>query len=236
MIETESIPINGFNNKYFIHRDGYVISYKLNKNGKILKSQPNSFGYHRVALVDEKKNSKTYFIHNLVTYYFIGIKDKGIQVRHLDGNKNNNKLSNLKYGTPKENAQDKLLHGTKCDGEKNGNHILTDEQVNEIRIKYKGFGFAKELAEEYNVSESLIGLIIKNKSRKIKSEKHIDLINNNYSRGMKILSFTKDGLFNKSFNSISDGARFYNILPSSIVNNLKGKSKTCNNLIWKYNE
>jgi hypothetical protein len=36
--------------------------------------------------------------------------DGTCQIRHLDGNEMNNRLSNLKYGTAKENAADRKLH------------------------------------------------------------------------------------------------------------------------------
>lgn len=53
---------------------------------------------------------------------------------------------------------------------------------------------------------------------------------------VSISEFTKDNQFVKRWNSISEAANYHNILVSSIANNLKGTSKTCNNLIFKYNE
>lgn len=54
-------------------------------------------------------------------------------VRHLNGNPLNNKPKNLVWGTPKENGEDKVRHGTSVKGSRNGNSKLTEDQVREIR-------------------------------------------------------------------------------------------------------
>ena len=43
-------------------------------------------------------------IHSLVCEAFIGPRPEGLQILHDDDDKTNNKLSNLSYGTPKENT------------------------------------------------------------------------------------------------------------------------------------
>ena len=45
-------------------------------------------------------------VHVLVAQAFLGSRPEGMHVCHIDGDKTNNNLSNLKYGTPKENWQD----------------------------------------------------------------------------------------------------------------------------------
>src|SRR5882762_11974327 len=55
---------------------------------------------------------RTRHIHLLVLEAFIGFCPKGKQARHLDGDNLNNKLSNLRWGTPKENGEDRVRHGT----------------------------------------------------------------------------------------------------------------------------
>jgi hypothetical protein len=56
---------------------------------------------------------KTMYTHELVLLAFEGDRpDVGgrCEIRHLDGDKTNNKLTNLKYGTVKENVADRKLH------------------------------------------------------------------------------------------------------------------------------
>lgn len=50
-------------------------------------------------------------VHRIVLEAFVGPRPKKMVCRHLDGNSLNNNLSNLKWGTPKENAQDMVKHG-----------------------------------------------------------------------------------------------------------------------------
>jgi|LakMenEpi03Aug12_release.lakeMendotaPanAssembly.Ray.scaffolds.fasta_scaffold934646_1 hypothetical protein len=57
--------------------------------------------------------TKTAYVHELVLLAFVGERPnlgQRCEIRHLDGNKMNNKLENLKYGTIKENAEDRKLH------------------------------------------------------------------------------------------------------------------------------
>jgi hypothetical protein len=57
--------------------------------------------------------TKTMYVHELVLLAFEGNRPATIdraEIRHLDGNKLNSNLSNLKYGTIKENVADRKLH------------------------------------------------------------------------------------------------------------------------------
>jgi DNA-binding transcriptional MerR regulator len=78
------------------------------KSGRILRAAIGSHGYPYVQL--GKGNVRT--VHSLVLENFVGPCPEGMESRHLDGNKQNPKLTNLCYGTPKENGADKRIHGT----------------------------------------------------------------------------------------------------------------------------
>ena len=91
---------------YWITYDGEV----YNQHGKQLKLHKDAGGYLRVGLCKNGKK-KTFRVHNLVLEAFVGPKPEGMETRHLDGNRKNNHISNLKYGTPSENTQDTVKHG-----------------------------------------------------------------------------------------------------------------------------
>jgi len=103
-------PIDGFDG-YFVSSFGQVRSERRNKV-TILKQQLLKTGYLFVGLSREGKgNSKK--VHRLVAETFLGKKD-GLHVNHIDGNKLNNKLSNLEWITGTENLCHRyLLNGRK---------------------------------------------------------------------------------------------------------------------------
>lgn len=79
------------------------------KRGKVL-SPSASNGYLAVNIC---KGGKVVCrrVHTLVALAFIGPRPEGLQVRHLDCDKKNNKPSNLKYGTEYENYLDSYRAG-----------------------------------------------------------------------------------------------------------------------------
>jgi len=64
-----------------------------------------------------------YRVHQLVIEAFRGKTPKGMETRHFDGDKDNNNLVNLIYGTRSQNHMDKIRHGKTNRGEKHGEII-----------------------------------------------------------------------------------------------------------------
>ena len=93
--------------------------------------------------------------------------DPTLVMRHLCGNTRCCNPFHLIWGTEKENAADRKVHGTEADrsGHKNPNSILTKDQVEEIRrrvIRGRGpydRGNIHLLAIEYGVTRANIRMI-----------------------------------------------------------------------------
>jgi hypothetical protein len=87
---------------YLISKDGRVYSKRL---GKYLEQKTLPSGYNSVKLCKDTV-MKDYYIHVLVAEQFLepsNIIRTLLIVNHKDGNKSNNKLSNLEWMTEKEN-------------------------------------------------------------------------------------------------------------------------------------
>jgi len=82
-------------------------------------------------------------------------------VRHLDGNKLNNEITNLKYGTKKQNQRDRLLHGTHNRGSRCGKAKLNESQVLEIvKLKKESEVSNNYLASMFKVNHRTISSIL----------------------------------------------------------------------------
>ena len=153
-------PIPGYEGLYSITKNGEVRSEtryifqqgrKQIKRGIVLKPWISTTGYKVVSL---RKNGKSIkgFIHILVALTFIGIRPPKMDVRHLDGNKFNNNVKNLAYGTRSENMLDAVIHHTSSCDRENPNNIfkLTEKQAIEIAKDPRP---AKIIAAEYNITD-----------------------------------------------------------------------------------
>ncbi len=141
------LPIAGFPD-YQISDLGRVKSHK-GRQPKILS--PVNFGPYigLYLFIEGRKYIK--YIHQLVAQAFLG-PQLNSDVRHLDGDRNNNCLTNLAYGTRKENMADALAHGTTARGVKCPQSKLTDSTVIELRkLRQEGITVPK-LSQMFGVS------------------------------------------------------------------------------------
>ncbi len=78
-----------------------------------LKGNQNTSGYLHVSLRTIANVYKIRMLHQLILLAFGFQKpSKTHQVCHANRNKKDNRLCNVRWGTPKENAQDAIRHGT----------------------------------------------------------------------------------------------------------------------------
>ncbi len=97
---------------------GTSVSIDMTTSPVLLTAFPTKAGHLRVPLRTAVQKSKCMHVHLAMMMAFVGPKPVGMQTRHLDGNPKNNVLSNLEYGTAKQNCYDKNLHGTDLKGSK----------------------------------------------------------------------------------------------------------------------
>lgn len=77
---------------------------------RILKPSQNQKGYRIVVLARDGKRY-AYPVHRLVAETFLGPLPEGWHTCHIDGDNQNNHVTNLRYATPSENNRDVVRHG-----------------------------------------------------------------------------------------------------------------------------
>ncbi len=100
------MDICGFEN-YKIHRNGDVENVKTNK---ILKAFTNNMGYLNVGLCKDGKVTNMR-IHRLIALHFIPNLDNKKCIDHIDRNKQNNNIDNLRWVTCSENRLNTPIFG-----------------------------------------------------------------------------------------------------------------------------
>jgi len=100
--------IEGYENLYKICKNGDIISCKFNKE-KILKPY-NNHGYLHVSLHKNNKR-KNLKIHRLIALHFIENPNNYDCVDHINQNKTDNRIENLRWITKSGNMRNKKNTG-----------------------------------------------------------------------------------------------------------------------------
>lgn len=128
--------------------------------GLVRKPHVCTSGYKNIVF-GLRKSRFCRHVHSLVAEAFYGPRPPGAQVRHLDGIRGNCASSNLAYGSRLENAADRDRHGNTCRGDKNGNRIVSSDQVEELRALYAAGGVTQyDLADRYGISQAQVNNIV----------------------------------------------------------------------------
>lgn len=88
--------IKGFEGKYSVSDSG-IVKRINNTSNNVLKGGTTKGGYRLVILYKEGHKYAKY-IHRLVAEYFLNKPEEFNDVKHIDGNKLNNDVSNLEWG------------------------------------------------------------------------------------------------------------------------------------------
>ena len=139
--------------KYLIYKDGQIYSKKGNR---FLEGKKNHKGYKQVTIVTEE-GQREVRVHVAVMENFVGSRPEGLTIDHIDGNKDNNHVSNLEYVTNAENrrrAQEMGLydiHKKKI----RGVNVATGEEKEWESIREVAREIYGDVKKEYKISKSI---------------------------------------------------------------------------------
>lgn len=136
-------------------RDVHIRGGYRRTKTRILKLCRRDDGYLSVILHKDGELVR-WFVHRMVLAAFVGPCPIGEQVAHNNGLKDDNRLINLRYATPKDNQRDRISHGTHGAGERHSGRKLSRCDVDTIRGSIEK---GRVLAVRYGVHESVISRI-----------------------------------------------------------------------------
>lgn len=116
-------------------------------------------GYPSISLWMNNEG-RTHCVHWLVAEAFLGPKPEGHQVNHKDGDKTNNKPTNLEYVTAKGNSDHAWDMGlTDNRGERHGMSKLTDAHARRIaeRLIAEPEATYADIARDEGISTAVVG-------------------------------------------------------------------------------
>ena len=159
MREIKEIKVKGIelNQKYMIDELGNI--WSPYRSGKYLSPAPTQKGYLRIVL-QTTEGRKTFQVHRLVLETYNPVENcENLEVNHIDGNKSNNKLSNLEWCSGSSNIKHSIETGLKvpAKGEQIACHKLTEFDVLKIcELLVHTNMSLQEIGDIYNVSKYCI--------------------------------------------------------------------------------
>ncbi len=122
--------------------------FRINKQKLKSPTLHSSKNYWMVTITTKDKKTMPYSVHRLTAWAFLGKQEKGIEVRHINGNGLDNRIENLCYGTKSQNMIDAINGGTFSMGEAHPCCKLTTDQVLEI---FHSKEYYKDVANKFGI-------------------------------------------------------------------------------------
>jgi hypothetical protein len=138
------------------------------RRGKILSGSHGGrdLPYHAVVLCRDGLK-RTVYAHILVAQAFIGPRPTGMMVLHGVNGIEDNSAANLRYGTARENMEDRKRDGTYLKGSDVPGSKLTDSLVVECRKRFRDGGITlTDLACEFGLSRPALSAAVRGRTWK----------------------------------------------------------------------
>jgi hypothetical protein len=160
------VPFGPYGDYYEVSNLGRI---KNKRTGKVLRpskisdrwQRPNRSTEYLGVRLSVRQLKKTFKVHTLVLTAFVGPRPNGMQCCHGDCDSTNNRLSNLRWDTPKNNMADSASSG-RCSKPVKLNRRIAEE----VRSQRASGVPAKAIASNLSVNLSTIYHILSGRTWK----------------------------------------------------------------------
>lgn len=152
--------------EFFTYKDGNLIRIKCKKKNdnhrlnKIAGTKSKSDGYIYIRVKANTIKSKRYLAHRLIWLYHNKKYPKNL-IDHIDGDRSNNKIENLREATSQQNSMNRKVRNDSNTGikgvfySKEKNSYCSAIMVNEKRIHLGTFKTIEEARDVYNTASNI---------------------------------------------------------------------------------
>jgi len=130
---------------------------------RVLSERARKSGYVYVGL-SRNNHTWTVAVHRLVLEAFIGKCPDGMECRHKDDDGSNNRLANVAWGTPVENAGDRVAAGTYARGDRHRNARFNEAQLQLIAADAQRLK-PGEVTAKWGISRTHLARVVRDKAR-----------------------------------------------------------------------
>lgn len=221
------VPVKGYEGYYLINRDGVVLNIKRDPKGVPITRVGKPHHAKRVCLRIPHEGSDNLRLDTLVATAFLGKTDRNKYLHNISGDLNDCSVDNLEY---REYIQ--------------SNASIEPSLLKLMAYHYlKGNKTTKELAELANTKPT-------NASNKIKEWCNINGLKDEYikratanrdnavkhtgtNQGKKVAQFNLDGIFLKSYKTVTIAAKSVGISVPTLSSALDQRTRTAGGFRWK---
>ncbi len=132
---------------------------RVRRDGRILNLYAPKCGYLKVTLCARGIRRDRQVAELVLTTFRTARPSTNYEASHENGNRIENRLSNLSWKTARRNREDKYRHGTSLSK-------LCEEQVKEIKLELAKGTSANELSRRFSIHNDTIGRISRGQSWK----------------------------------------------------------------------